>query len=241
MEWKPIEKYEGLYLVSDTGKVFSVRNNRLLKLSLNNAGYYGVEFNIRGKVKKEFVHRLVAEAFLPNPNNYPVVNHKDENPKNNNVSNLEWCTHKYNTNYGTCIQRMTENRTYHSGEDNVKSKAVYQFDLEGNFIARFGGVREASRQLDISSKSISKCCTGVLKQYNGFVFQYDENFRGYREKRKQIFKGGAMLVYDLQGNLVKRYDDAEEFEKDGFNQIQANRVCRGERNSYKGYKFKHEE
>ena len=105
MNWKEIENTNGRYLVSDDGRVFSVLSNRIIKQQLNNTGYYRVELNINGVVKRLLVHRIVAKAFIPNPNNYEYVNHKDENHKNNHVDNLEWCTPKYNTNYGTCIQR----------------------------------------------------------------------------------------------------------------------------------------
>lgn len=105
MNWKPIEKYDGLYLISDDGKIFSVRSNKLLKPQIQKTGYIKIEFNIDGKHKKEYIHRLVAEAFIPNPNNYPIINHKDENPQNNCVDNLEWCTYQYNTSYGNCIKK----------------------------------------------------------------------------------------------------------------------------------------
>lgn len=99
-EWKNIIGYEGLYEVSDKGNVRNVRRNTLLKLSKNNYGYiqvYLYKNSIRTGLK---VHRLVAQAFIPNPDNLPEVNHLDEDKTNNRVDNLEWCTHKYNVNYG---------------------------------------------------------------------------------------------------------------------------------------------
>ena len=99
--WKDIKGYEGLYQVSNLGRVRNIKYGRLLKY-----GYVG-EYNrvtlySDSKPDYRMVHRLVAESFIDNPNNYPIVNHKDENKSNNVVSNLEWCTMTYNLNYGDC-------------------------------------------------------------------------------------------------------------------------------------------
>lgn len=108
--WKDIIGYEGLYQVSSLGRVRSLdrydSNNhflkgRILKLSANGKGYLKVALNSNGKAKTYSVHRLVLQSFIPNPDNLPQVNHKDENKTNNNVDNLEWCDNSYNLNYGT--------------------------------------------------------------------------------------------------------------------------------------------
>lgn len=107
--WKDIPHYEGLYQVSNLGNIYSVRYGKRLKPVIMNNGYCAVTLrNIYGKQKIELIHRLVALSFLPNPNQYPQVNHKDENKANNKVSNLEWCTAKYNYSYGTKPQKMRE-------------------------------------------------------------------------------------------------------------------------------------
>lgn len=114
--WKDIPGYEGKYQVSNTGKVRSLNyqgtKGKVVRLKLynNNHGYMMIELNKNGKKKKYSVHRLVALAFIPNPNNYPIINHKDENKTNNTVWNLEWCTPKYNINYGNCRKKMSEAR-----------------------------------------------------------------------------------------------------------------------------------
>lgn len=125
--WKDIKDYEGLYQVSNLGNVKSVEKiieasnqygakykclhkERILKPTVNKDGYYRVSLSKNNKVKNYLVHRLVAETFLDNPNNYPCINHKDENKQNNYLINLEFCTVKYNTNYGNGIKKRVESR-----------------------------------------------------------------------------------------------------------------------------------
>ena len=107
-EWKKIPGYEGLYEVSNMGNVRNVRRNKLLRLPKTNNRYIRISLCKNGIKTGLTVHRLVAEAFLPNPDNLPEVNHKDEDKTNNRVENLEWCNHKYNMNYGTRNIRSKE-------------------------------------------------------------------------------------------------------------------------------------
>lgn len=111
--WVSVRGYIGLYQVSNFGRVMSLNYDKtgkikLLKLVLNAQGYYQVCLHKNGVQKIKKVHRLVAEAFIPNPKHLPSINHKDEDKTNNRLSNLEWCTVKYNTNYGTCQERKKE-------------------------------------------------------------------------------------------------------------------------------------
>ena len=238
MKWKEIPDTDGLYLISDAGKVFSVRNNRILKNQRLQNGYWRIELNINGEYKRHFIHRLVAENFLPNPDNLPCVNHKDENPSNNHVSNLEWCTHQYNMNYGTCIERRVKNRPKKESSDYYWSKKVYQFDLEGNFIAEYGSFAEAARNIEGSDNCIKKVVNGIMKKYKGYYWNTEKVFN-YNPEKIHGLKKGAILQLE-NGKVINRYANGNELEKAGFNQISVNRVCRGERNTYKGYMWKHE-
>ena len=115
--WKDVSEYEGFYQVSNKGNVYSVerkdsqgqrRGGRILKPKYSRGGYLMVHLYKNGKMKAKSVHRLVAETFLPNPNDLPQVNHRDEVKDNNKVGNLEWCDSKYNINYGTLLERSAQ-------------------------------------------------------------------------------------------------------------------------------------
>ena len=178
-EWKPIKDFEGLYEVSNLGRVRSldrhvknqgtfVLRGKLLALTADKRGYKHLLLWKNGKSKLGLVHRLVAAAFIPNPCNLPQVNHKDENKGNNNVSNLEWCTAKYNSNYGTGAKRNGMARRNNSKD----SKPVIQMDLNYNFIAEYPSTREAARRNDFLQGEIAKCCRGIIKTSRGFIWKY---------------------------------------------------------------------
>lgn len=125
--WKDIDEikgidYTGLYQVSNLGRVKGLKNKHILKQRLKNNGYCVLTLCKENKPKTYLVHRLVAEAFIPNPNNYPQVNHKDEDKTNNCVDNLEWCTKEYNMNYGTLIERMRTSLTGKHLSEETKRK-----------------------------------------------------------------------------------------------------------------------
>ena len=167
--WKDKKDYEGHYQVSNFGRVKSIKfgKERILKLRTDKkTGYLHVVLCKDGKAKAFTVHRLVAEAFLPNPHNYPCVNHKDENKQNNNVSNLEWCTYKYNSNYGTAIQRTSQKRI-----NGKCSKKVYQYTLDGQFVREWESTAECGRN-GFNQGNVVACCQGKLKKYKDFIWKY---------------------------------------------------------------------
>lgn len=149
--WKDIEGYEGLYQVSNCGRVKSLKfgKEKFLKLRKYGRGYLSVDLCKDGKVKPFKVHGLVAIAFIPNTENKPQVNHKDENKENNCVWNLEWCTNQYNKEYssGKKILCVETNKVYPSAH-------------------------EVERQTGINSGNIIKCCKGKLKTTGGYHWQY---------------------------------------------------------------------
>ena len=172
--WKSIAGYEGLYEVSDMGRVKSLnynrtRNENILKLQKDTHGYLQVYLCKDGQKKASLVHRLVADAFIPNPNNLDTVNHKDEVKTNNTVTNLEWMSQKDNTNYGTRNKRMAEAKINHPS----CSKQVQMFDKStGELLATFPSTHEAERVTGIAYQNISACCLGKYKSAGGYVWKY---------------------------------------------------------------------
>lgn len=171
--WVPVKGYIGLYEVSNLGRVRSLnynhsRKTKLLKQRKTKFGYMRVGLFKNYKQKTFFVHRLVAEAFIPNWFNYQQVNHIDEDKTNNHVDNLEWCTAGYNTNYGTRNEKVSVKMT-----NGKLSKGVLQFTLDGEFVREWSSTREAERN-GYNHGDIGLCCRGVYKQYKGFVWKYKE-------------------------------------------------------------------
>ena len=154
--WKDVAGYEGLYQVSNMGRVksfcqstkFHKQKEFILKPSLINSGYEVVTLYSKEKRKKFQIHRLVATAFIPNPNNLPCVNHKDENKVNNCVSNLEWCTYQYNNNYGTARIRTAE----------TKATPIVQKTLDGKLLATYQSATIASQLLNIDYANLANWC-----------------------------------------------------------------------------------
>lgn len=172
--WKDIKGYEGLYKVSNKGRVYSHVSNKVLKRYCASNGYEQVNLRKNGKSKFFLTHRLVAEAFVNNDNNYPCVNHKDENIRNNSSDNLEWCTYKYNSHYGTRIKRITNSIDYDEvGKKN--SKPILQYNLNGSLIKKWNSITECKEQTGFDKSNIVKCCRGKMKTAYGYVWRYEES------------------------------------------------------------------
>ena len=139
-EWRPVKGYEGVYEVSNKGEVKRVDKNRRhrMTLTINPDGYLTVKLCKNGIQSRRFAHRLVAEAFLDKPDECTEVNHKDEDKTNNWVTNIEWCTHKYNLNYGTYRERKIASQ----------KKPIVQMTLDGKEIARYPGIIDAAKALN---------------------------------------------------------------------------------------------
>ena len=144
-----------------------LRKEKILSSRPHDGGYAIVALYKNGKRKDYHVHRLVAEAFLDNPDNLPCINHKDENPSNNHYSNLEFCSYQYNNTYGTRIERVAEKR-----RNGKFSKVVFQYSLNGEFIKEYPSTREVERQLKYKQGYISACCLGKYKTAYGFIWRY---------------------------------------------------------------------
>ena len=185
--WKDIPEYEGLYQVSNFGRVKSLerivlfKDNRvyvykeqMLKQWISR-GYPTINLH-KNNIRKTFrVHCLVASAFLENPDNLPCINHKDENKQNNYVDNLEWCTHEYNMNYGTRNERISnKHKGKKRSKEFIKKKQIkiLQYTLDDNFIREWESIKQASEELNINSGYICNCLKGRRKQCSGFIWKY---------------------------------------------------------------------
>ena len=175
--YKDIVGYEGLYKVSNFGNVMSFwsKKPKLLKPQKENSGYLHIVLINNTKSRKTFLlHRLVAQAFLPNPNNLPQVNHKDENKTNNRVSNLEFCTHKFNINYGTAQERRAKKIAKILINRKDESKPVLQYDKNGFFLKEYASIKDAERHTGINNANICDVCGGKRKTAGGYIWRYKQ-------------------------------------------------------------------
>ena len=185
--WKTVPGYEGYFQVSTHGRVKSLDRvviyksgrkrhvkSKILKQQTDRAGYKFVELNKDGKGKIYKVHRLVALAFLENPNNLPEVNHKDEDKSNNFFKNLEWITCKNNCNYGTRNKKISDTKR---SKKHYKSKPVLMFTLDDVFIRRFKSIAEANEYLgkNRGNSNIAFCIRGLYKTAHGYKWKLDED------------------------------------------------------------------
>ena len=167
--WKSIIGYEGLYEASNLGRIRSLKYDkvRILKPGKDECGYLRVVLYKGGKKNFCKVHRLVAEAFIPNPYNLPEINHRNEIKSDNFVENLEWCTHCYNVSYGTLPQRQSKTQL----NDIKKSKPVYQYTLDGVLVRVWPSVNEC-RRYGFSLAHVAACCRGERKSHKGYIWSY---------------------------------------------------------------------
>lgn len=188
-EWKPIPGYEDHYLVSESGEVWSVRSERKLSLKREKSGYLRVNLSVCGASKTFAVHRLVAMAFIPNPEGKPTVNHINENKGDNRVENLEWATIKEQNAHGTRTQRAVANTDWaartakmdysaiarkhnYKSMNDAQKKRVVQKDTVGQTIAVFDSIADAARSANASTGHIWQCCNGQRKTCKGSVWNY---------------------------------------------------------------------
>lgn len=207
--WRLIPGYEE-YEVSNRGRVKRLAfdkpvcggsiqhcNERILLPQQRKSGYQAVGLSKNSKVKYFLIHRLVAIAFIPNPNKLPQVNHKDENPSNNCVDNLEWCDQKYNSNYGTSKDRIAAKL-----KNALLSKSVQQYGMDGIFVREYPSAMEASRQLGLNVSGIISCCNCHPKYNTCGNYQWK-----YSGSNKEIVDIRTWIV-----QLTKRGEQIHSYE-----------------------------
>ena len=159
---KDVVGYESLYAVTSCGKVWSYQSKKFLKPVVAKNGYMRIMLYKDGQRKMYSLHRLVAMTYLPNPENLPEVNHKDENKTNNCIQNLEWCDRKYNHNYGTINERIS----------NSLKIPILQYTLDGEFVHEWPSASDVGKEV---CGHICDCLKGRYKQAYGFVWKYKES------------------------------------------------------------------
>lgn len=164
MNWKSVVGFEEHYLVSDSGQIWSLRRHKALKPKIDRYGYEVVGLSANGKLHHRTIHRLVARAFIPNPNNLPTVNHINEDKTDNRVSNLEWASIADNDNHGTRNERMA----------NTKCRLPVEQIFPDGTMVRYKGVKDAYRKTGVNRCSIALCCKNIRKTAGGYKWRYTD-------------------------------------------------------------------
>lgn len=244
--WKDIENFEGKYQVSNKGRIKSLPRDvlcsngkvlpvkeHILKPKVTINGYLMVVLRLNNKSYYRNIHRLVAQAFIPNPDNLPEVNHIDEDKTNNKVDNLEWCTSKYNSNYGKRNIKISSKLKY-------KSKyKVAQYDMQGNLVNVFNNSREV---IDVFGTHVYDCCTDKLHTLKGYIFRYvsENNIPKNIMVKRGTTSSREVLAYDIKGNLIGTFKSINKaalaLDVDASS---ISRVCKGKQKYTKGYVFKY--
>ena len=215
------------YVKSKGGSKRLVKGH-VLKQCATRGGYLRVYVRVNGKFTSLSVHRIIASCFLPNPDNLPEVNHKDNNRKNNTVSNLEWCTREYNIayreKYGTALNRP-----------------VFAVNLKTGEVSRFESQREAARQLGVNQGNVNDVLKGRLKQTGGYWFTEDKS-KITEEKIQEIKDGmnffGGVFAVNLKTFEVSRFESQSEAARQlGLNQSHINNTLKGRYKQTGGYWF----
>lgn len=176
--WKDVKGWEGFYQVSSLGRFKGVerldsrgykQKERIMKGYDNGHGYIHVYGSKNGIVKTLKLHRIIAEAFIPNPNNLPCVNHKDENRANNHVDNLEWCTYSYNNTYGDRIDRIKESKGWKKQLSDSKTPI---YVIENGNKKWYKSQAQAAEELGLDKSNLNACLKGRIKSHRGYTFEY---------------------------------------------------------------------
>lgn len=185
-------------------------------------GYYFVNLCKDKEYKLYSVHRLVATTFIPNPDNLPIVNHKNEVREDNNVSNLEWCTPNYNIEYSNTRGKLV-----------LKiSKPVEQYDIDGNLLATYKSILEAGNSLNVHPSSIGKCCKGKIGSVRGFLWK----FKGIDKKAKTRARCRRVIQRDMEGNVIRVWGSIKEAaDSTRSSMCGILQCCQGRRNKTSNY------
>lgn len=250
--WKDIEGYEGLYQVSNFGRVkrlsryvlfrsvFKLRDEIILKQQISNTGYVRVALLKEGKRTNTSVHRLVATAFLPNPENKPIVDHINTIRNDNCVENLRWATHNENANNPLTIKAHSESQKYgvsHFNRDTYGESPIMRISQDGD-ITEYSSIADAVRE-GFSAKKIQRCCQGKRILYLGYDWRYKD-----KDEKPPINISEALpecldfkRIVRRKNGETKVYIQITDVIKDGFDPSTVNKCIKGIRKHHKGYEW----
>ena len=174
VRWKPVLGYEGLYEVNQFGQIRN-KDGQIMRQRLKKAKYTvykKVSLYKDGKYKHLYVHRIVAQAFIPNPQGFELINHKDEDGTNNIVDNLEWCDRSYNATYGNSPKKISK---AFKGRESEKRIAVYATNKSGDSAGEWDSITEAAKDVGCSTSEISGALKGKRKTVKGLIWNYCPN------------------------------------------------------------------
>jgi site-specific DNA-cytosine methylase len=242
--WMPIPGYEGIYEVSNFGRVkrlplgkqwhYRQTHNNIRKQKVGRNGYCCVNLSKDNAVKWYSVHRLVAMAFIPNPSNYPCVNHRDENKQNNCVENLEWCSYQYNANYGTGTKRQQESKMKNPnlfasypliGAKN--SKQVVARLKDGTFVGEYDSVKAAAQALNVSTSTITRQFSGASNREKSRKYVFES--KGYNDeikRRKMLTPRECFRLMDVEDADIDKIQ-ASGVSKSQQYKMAGNSICVG--------------
>lgn len=213
VEYKDIEGFPNYKIGSDGTILSNKRKKGYINTFVGASGYRFATLYNNGKRSIISLHRLLATAFIPNPNNYPCINHKDENKLNNDLSNLEWCSNSYNRNYGTCEARRTSTM--------ASKYSVAQFSLNGDFISIFPNCQAAAKSLNLGKRAaatINQCTLGRYKQSHGYIWKKvkpeDMNPNSQKDINdiiKELYNKVFPILSSYQEPLKKEYLRLKEY------------------------------
>ena len=237
--WKDAVGFEQAYKVSNFGRVMRKKNGSIAALRTFPNGYKSVLISPDGTGKTKWrsvlVHRMVAMAFIPNPDNLPQINHKDKNKANNCVDNLEWCTVQYNNNYLDHNALMSAS----------KSNTILQLDLSGNIVKEWKPCAEKGKLVDrlkdsgFNISSIQSCCIRKCKTYKGFRWCYKKDYDSLPSGKVYFGASIPIVQMTLDGIVVKHWDSTADAERAGYCKKYIKDCCKGNIEKYNGYRWEY--
>lgn len=214
--WKDIPGYAGQYRVSNHGNVFSSKSNKFLKPTISNTGYAHVQLYDEHRYAVVNVHRLVADAFLPNQNRLPEINHIDGDKLNNHVDNLEWVSRSDNQKHAIKSGLRTPSPKIRNADCySVSGKIILQYSVQGDFIRAWDSFSEAAHAYDCSVSTISSCVCGKIRSCRGFIWKSHEGGEIQTHIQGIIEHGGKSINRNHSQKTIRISKPIAQYSKDG--------------------------